>query len=339
MKDSHVSEPARPVAVLGGGAWGTALAQVVASGRHPVTVWALEPEVVAGINGGHQNGLFLPGQPLSPLVRATGELAELAGASAVLAVVPAQHMRSMLARLAPHVTPGTPVVLCSKGIERGSLKLMGEVLAEEIPEATVAVLSGPSFAKDVAAGLPTAVTLACADPHAAARVAALVSAPHFRPYLATDVVGAEIGGSVKNVLAIACGMAEGRGLGESARAALITRGFAEMRRLGVALGAQPETLSGLCGLGDLVLTCSSRTSRNFSLGHALGQGASVAEALAGKRSVAEGAATAPALAELAGRSGVEMPICLAVDAILAGRVRVGDAMAALLARPLRAEHD
>jgi glycerol-3-phosphate dehydrogenase (NAD(P)+) len=355
MKDSHVSQSATPdasrapapesapvaapVAVLGGGAWGTALAQVAASAGHDVSLWALEHEVVDGINQRHENALFLPGQPLSPSIRATDDLAGLAGAQAILAVVPAQHMRAVLGRLAPHVAPGTPVVLCSKGIERGSLKLMGEVLAEEIPAATVAVLSGPSFAKDVAAGLPTAVTLACTDPQAGARVAGLIGIAHFRPYLATDVVGAEIGGSVKNVLAIACGMAEGRGLGESARAALITRGFAEMRRLGVALGADPATLAGLCGLGDLVLTCSSRTSRNFSLGLALGQGQTVEQALAGKLSVAEGAGTAPALAQLAGRLGVDMPISLAVDAILAGRLGVGDAMAALLARPLRAEHD
>jgi glycerol-3-phosphate dehydrogenase (NAD(P)+) len=338
MKDSHVTSR-KTVAVLGGGAWGTALAQVAAAAGNRVVVWALEPEVVEAVNRDHENPLFLPGQPLSPAIRATADLADLGGADVVLAVVPAQHMRSVLGRARHHVRDGVPVALCSKGIERGSLKLMGEVLSEEVPQAAVAVLSGPSFAKDVAAGMPTAVTLACADQRAGALVADCIGVSHFRPYLSQDIVGAEIGGSVKNVLAIACGMAEGKGLGESARAALITRGFAEMRRLGVALGAQPGTLAGLCGLGDLVLTCSSRSSRNFSLGVALGQGQSAAEALTGKRTVAEGAATAPALVELAARRGVEMPICTAVDAILAGRVGVGDAIGSLLARPLRAEMD
>lgn len=342
MKDSHVTigpAAAPRVGVLGGGAWGTALAQVAAAAGRPVTLWAFEPEVVAAINETHENKAFLPGQMLSPAIEATSDMAALAAADVILAVVPAQHMRPVLAQLAPHVRPGTAVVLCSKGIERGSLKLMGQVLAEEIPAASVAVLSGPSFAKDVAAGLPTAVTLACADAAVGARIVAAVGVAHFRPYWVDDVIGAEIGGSVKNVLAIACGMADGRGLGESARAALITRGFAEMRRLGVAMGAQPATLAGLCGLGDLVLTCSSRSSRNFALGHALGQGQTVAEALAGKRSVAEGAGTAPALAELAQTLGVDMPICAAVDAILSGRVGVGDAIGVLLARPFRAETD
>lgn len=327
------------IGVIGAGAWGTALAQVAAAAGQHVTLWALEPEVVASIAASRENTAFLPGVALSPSIRCTSDMSALATADAILAVVPAQFMRATLGQLAPFLTAGTPVVLCSKGIEQGTLKMMTDVLAEALPDCVGAVLSGPSFAKDVAIGLPTAVTLACADPVLGAQLVDMIGIATFRPYLASDLVGAEIGGAVKNVLAIACGMAEGRGLGESARAALITRGFAEMTRLGVALGGNAKTLAGLCGLGDLVLTCSSKTSRNFSLGVALGQGQSLEEALAGKRSVAEGAATAPALIALAQTKGVSMPICEGVAAILAGRVAVGHAIEALLSRPFKMEAD
>jgi glycerol-3-phosphate dehydrogenase (NAD(P)+) len=327
----------RRAGVIGGGAWGTALAQVCARAGLAVTLWALESEVVAAINDQRRNPLFLPDVELDPGVGATTDMAELAGADLILAVTPAQHLRSSLTAFADHATPGVPVLLCAKGIEAGSLKLMTQVLAETVPQARPAVLSGPSFAGEVARGLPTAVTLAAGDIRLAETLAHRVASPTFRPYVAADMIGAEAGGAVKNVLAIACGIVEGRGLGRSAHAALITRGFAEMTRLAVALGGEAETVAGLCGLGDLVLTCSSPRSRNMSVGLALGQGLSLGEALADKRSVAEGVASAPAVRALAARLGVETPICDAVSAILAGEIAVDPAIAGLLARPLRAE--
>ncbi|MBI1187868.1 MAG: NAD(P)H-dependent glycerol-3-phosphate dehydrogenase [Alphaproteobacteria bacterium] len=330
--------PIDAITVLGGGAWGTALAQVAAGIGRRVTLWAHEPEVCAAINERHENTIFLPGIALSAAIRATPDLAEAAGADLILAVTPAQHMRGVLRALSPRLPEGRPVMLCAKGVEQGSLSLMTDVLAGEAPQAEAAVLSGPGFAKDVARGLPTATTIACADPALARRLVDAIGAPTFRPYATDDLVGAEIGGAVKNVLAIACGIAEGRGLGEGARAALITRGFAELVRLGRALGARAETLNGLCGLGDLVLTCVSRSSRNTSLGAALGEGRTLADVLGERRSVAEGVASAPAVVALAQRHGVELPICEAVDAILADRVSIDDAIKALLSRPLRAEN-
>jgi glycerol-3-phosphate dehydrogenase (NAD(P)+) len=324
--------------VVGGGAWGTALAQVCARAGLETVLWAREREVIEGVNGAHENAIFLPGVALDPAIRATGDFADLARSDLILAVTPAQHLRSALQGMAGQITRGLPVVLCAKGVEQGTLKLMTEVLAETAPQATPAVLSGPSFAGEVARGLPTAVTLACPDEALGWRLAEAIATPTFRPYLAQDMIGAEAGGAVKNVLAIACGVVEGRGLGRSAHAALITRGFAEMTRLGVALGAKAETLAGLCGLGDLVLTCSSPQSRNMSVGLALGRGESLEQALAGKLSVAEGVASAPAVRELAARHGVDMPICEAVAAILAGEARVEAAIGGLLSRPLRDEH-
>jgi glycerol-3-phosphate dehydrogenase (NAD(P)+) len=329
--------PMKSVGIIGGGAWGTALAQVARRAGLEVTLWAREAEVVEGINARHENPLFLDGVTLDPAIVATTELGDVSAADFVLAVAPAQHMRATLAALAKSLRAGTPVVLCAKGIEQGSLQLMTQVLAETLPDAAPAVLSGPSFAVEVAAGLPTAVTLAAADPALARDLAQAIATPAFRPYLADDMIGAESGGAIKNVLAIACGIAEGRGMGKSAGAALITRGFAELTRLAVALGGEADTVAGLCGLGDLVLTCSSPLSRNMSLGTALGRGESVETALAGKLSVAEGAASAPAVVALARRLGVEVPICEAVRAILAGEIEVEAAIAGLLARPLRAE--
>ncbi|TAL37574.1 MAG: NAD(P)-dependent glycerol-3-phosphate dehydrogenase [Phenylobacterium sp.] len=329
--------PLSKTGVIGGGAWGTALAQVCARAGRQVTLWAREPDVVEAINTTHENAIFLKGVPLDPLIRATGDLGDLADSDLILAVAPAQHTRAALAAFAPHVRDGVPILLCSKGVEQGSLKLMTQVLAETIPQAAPAVLSGPSFAGEVARGLPTAVTLACPDPGCAESLAEAIATPTFRPYFATDMIGAEAGGAVKNVLAIACGIVEGRGLGRSAHAALITRGFAELTRLAIALGGEAETVAGLCGLGDLVLTCSSPQSRNMSVGLALGQGQTLEQALAGKLSVAEGVASAPAVRELAARLGVETPICEAVAAILAGQVGVDDAIRGLLSRPLREE--
>ena len=323
--------------VIGGGAWGTALAQVCARAGLATTLWAREADVVASINASHENTSFLPGIDLEAAIRATADFADLADSDIVLAVAPAQHLRSTLAAFAPHVRDGLQILLCAKGIEQGSLKLMTEVLAETLPQAAPAVLSGPSFAGEVARGLPTAVTLACPDEGCARDLAELIATPTFRPYFATDMIGAEAGGAVKNVLAIACGIVEGRGLGRSAHAALITRGFSELTRLAVALGGEAETVAGLCGLGDLVLTCSSPQSRNMSVGLALGRGQTLDDALAGKLSVAEGVASAPAVRQLAKRLGVDVPICEATAAILAGEVGVDDAIRGLLSRPLREE--
>jgi len=323
--------------VIGGGAWGTALAQTLAVSGRDVVLWAFEQEVSDAINKSRENTVYLPGVKLHTSVRASSDFAALEGVDAVLAVAPAQHMRATLEKFAPHATNDLPMILCSKGIELGSLKFMAEVLEGVLPGAIPAVLSGPSFAVDVAKGLPTAVTLAVGDQDLGEKLAAAIAAPTFRPYLSTDVLGAEIGGAVKNVLAIACGMVLGKGLGRSAHAALITRGFAEMTRLGAALGARPETLTGMCGLGDLVLTCSSEQSRNMSAGLALGRGQSLSEIMASRSAVTEGVATAPALKLLAAKAGVEMPICEAVAAILAGSDNVDTAIEALLNRAHRAE--
>ena len=325
------------IGVLGGGAWGTALAQVCARAGLEPLVWAREAEVVQAIAADHANPLFLPGVTLDPAVRATADSRDLLASDAILAVVPAQHLRATLTALAPRMPAGLPIVLCAKGVEAGSLKLMTEVLAETAPAARPAVLSGPSFAAEVARGLPTAVTLAAADPDLAQTLAQAIATPTFRPYVSVDMIGAEAGGAIKNVLAIACGVSEGRGLGRSAQAALITRGFAELTRFAVALGGRAETVAGLCGLGDLVLTCSSPQSRNMSLGLALGRGESLEAALAGKLSVAEGADSAPAVRSLARKLGAQTPISDAVAAILAGEIGVDAAIAGLLARPLKSE--
>ena len=323
------------IGIVGAGAWGTALAQALASDGSDVIIWAREPELVGEINAHRSNCLFLPGARLAPTIRATNTIADLAALPVLLAVVPAQFLASVLSAL-----PDAPrdLVLCAKGIEAGTGRLMSDVAADAAPGASLAVLSGPTFAHEVAAGMPTAVTLACGGLEAQwQRLAPLIARPALRPYYSDDLIGAEIGGAVKNVLAIACGVVEGLRLGQNARAALIARGFAEMLRFGLVRGARGETLSGLCGLGDLVLTCSSTSSRNFSLGKALGEGMSAAEALSGKTSVAEGAATAPVLAELARRDGIDMPIVEAVCRLLAGKAPAGVVVADLLSRPLRAE--
>ena len=321
------------IGVVGGGAWGTALAQVAAEGGETL-LWALEPEVVASINGSHENRLYLPGVPLDPAIRATADLAEVAQCDALLVVTPAQHTRSVLRAMPPL---SVPLILCAKGMEESTTRLMHDVAHEEQPASPIAVLSGPTFAHEVAARLPAAVTLATEDRAVGERLRARLARPWFRPYLSDDVIGAEIGGAVKNVLAIACGVVEGRGLGLNARAALISRGFAEMTRFGLARGARAETLAGLSGLGDLVLTCSSTSSRNFSLGKGLGEGRSAADLLADRRTVAEGAHTAPVLARAAREAGVDMPIAVAVCALLSGEMSVDEVVERLLSRPLRAE--
>lgn len=322
------------IGVLGAGAWGTALAQMLASDGREVLMWALEGELVDEINASHSNSLYLPSADLAQTIRATNDLSDFAGIETVLAVTPAQHLGKVLDGMS---AAPRDLVLCSKGIEAGTGRLMNHVASAASPDSAIAVLSGPTFAHEVAAGLPTAVTLACAGGEEQwARLSPEIARGTFRPYYSDDVTGAEIGGSIKNVLAIACGVVDGLQLGQNARAALIARGYAEMLRFGAAMGARTETLAGLCGLGDLVLTCSSTSSRNFSLGKALGEGHAAAALLADRRTVAEGAHTAPVLQELAREKSIDMPIVDAVNAILAGAT-AGAVVGELMARPLKAE--
>jgi glycerol-3-phosphate dehydrogenase (NAD(P)+) len=318
------------IAVVGAGAWGTALANIAARAGRDVTLWARDAAAVAAMTATRESPR-LPGVRLDDRVTVTGAIAEVAHADSVLLVIPAQALRVAATALAPHLKENVPVVACAKGIERGTRQFMTEVIAESLPTATPAILSGPSFASDVARGLPTAVTLACADESVAAALARALGAPAFRPYHTTDVRGVEIGGAAKNVLAIAAGIVHGRRLGASATAALVTRGFAELARFGRICGARTETLTGLSGLGDLVLTCASPQSRNFSLGVALGEGRKPDGKLA------EGAFTAAVLVEMAEEKKVEMPIARAVAAVLDGGLTVDGAIESLLTRPFRAE--
>ncbi|MGE0407828.1 MAG: NAD(P)H-dependent glycerol-3-phosphate dehydrogenase [Amphiplicatus sp.] len=334
-----MSAPFKTLSVIGGGAWGTALAQLAAFNGARTTLWAREPEVAAAVALKRENTVFLPGVRLHEGISATAILQEAAAAEAFLLAAPAQHTRAIAAAVGPLARRGAAVALCSKGVERETGLLLTEVLQAAWPTARPAVLSGPSFARDVARGLPTAVTLACPDRDLGARWLATLGAPHFRPYLSDDLVGAELGGAVKNVLAIAAGVVEGRRFGDSARAAVIARGFAEFQRLGLALGARRETMAGLSGLGDLILTATSRQSRNMALGAALGEGKPIAEALAGQNAVVEGAATAPALVTLAKKARVDMPIANAVADLVSGARRVDEVVADLLARPFREEND
>ena len=325
------------IGVIGGGAWGTALAQTLAVAGRDVTLWAFENDCVRAINDTHENTIYLSGVKLHDRIRATSDIAQLGEMDAVLSVAPAQHTRKILESFAPHVKDGMPIVLCSKGIEISSGKFMSQILEDVVPQAIPAVLAGPSFAIDVAKSMPAAVTLACENEAIAEKLLAATAAPTFRPYLAGDVLGAEIGGAVKNVLAIVCGIVLGKELGRSAHAAIIARGFAEMTRLGTALGCNPETLTGLCGLGDLVLTCSSEQSRNMSCGLALGRGQSLSDIMASRKSVTEGVATAPVLKEMAAKLGIDMPICTAMADILSGELDVATAIIRLMSRDHRPE--
>lgn len=325
------------IAVIGGGAFGTALAQTLCLAGRDAQLWSRNGDVVREINERHANSVYLPGVALDPRLRATSELAVTAGADLVLLVTPAQATRETAQRLAPHLRAGVPIVICAKGIEQTTGHRLSLVLGEVLPETPVAVLSGPAFAADIVRGLPTAVTLASRDATLGAAMAATIGYRHFRIYWTDDVAGVELGGSVKNVLAIAAGIVAGRKLGASAHAALVTRGFAELRRFGAALGARPATLQGLSGLGDLLLTASSTQSRNMSLGTALGEGRALADILASRRSVSEGVATAAAVVSLARQHGIDMPIAEAVHAICAGKASVDAAVEALLSRPFKAE--
>ena len=328
--------PYSRIAVLGGGAWGTALAIAAIHAGRDTILWAREADVVAGIADTRENKRFLPGVTLPGALAATGRLEEAAHADALLLTTPAQMLGEFARRLAPLVRDDTPLVVCSKGIEKDSGKLVHEIVADAIPRVPIAILSGPSFARDVAKGLPTAVTIA-AGGEVAERLQASLGSLAFRPYASDDVTGVALGGAAKNVYAIACGVVEGLELGENARAALLARSFAELARLGEALGAKRDTLMGLSGLGDLVLTATSRSSRNFSFGVELGRGKSVAELDLPDQPLAEGVATAPALIKRARAHGVELPVAEAMADLLKGALPLGEALTRLMSRRLKAE--
>ncbi len=324
------------IAVLGAGAWGTALANLAACDGTEVRLWGRDPEQVAAMAAERVNARHLPSVPLAASLTPTADLASIAGADLILAAVPAQALRGVIQLAAPHIAAGVPVVICAKGIERASGLFLSDVLAQTLPRNPAAVLSGPSFAQDVGKGLPTAITLAADDGALAERLGQRLAVPWVRFYHSTDVRGVEIGGAAKNVLAIAVGIAAGRGLGASASAALIARGFAELTRFGAAYGAEPGTLMGLSGLGDLVLTCGSAQSRNYAFGQALGRGIPAEEASA-TAGLVEGIHTCAVLVTLAQNKGVDMPIANAVDAVLSQKLSIDAAIEALLARPAKPE--
>jgi glycerol-3-phosphate dehydrogenase (NAD(P)+) len=325
------------IGIIGGGAWGTALAQAVIKSGRDALLWAFEAGTVREINEDHLNRTYLPEISLDPSLRATGELADIAACDVILMVAPAQHTRVIAGALAKVLPDERPVVMCSKGIEQTTRKLMSQVMAEALPQAIPAVLSGPSFAAEVANGLPAALTLACENEEMGEALSLALGHATFRLYWSGDLIGAQIGGAIKNVLAIAAGIVEGKRLGKNAHAAITTRGFAEMVRFGKALGGRTETLTGLSGLGDLILTCGSPQSRNMSLGVALGQGKTLEEILGARKSVSEGVYTASAVVEIAHSAGLDLPICAAVHSVVSGETGVDEAIEELLARPPRAE--
>ncbi len=327
------------IGIIGAGAWGTALAQCLADGGCEVLLWAREPEVVESVNTRHENALFMPGLTLNKAITATDSLSKTADCDTLLVVTPAQFVRSTLESLKGDIAEGKPVVICAKGIELESGLLMSQVAEEEVPNATIAILTGPTFAAEIVRGLPSAVTIAAKDKDVAQEIREGLASRHLRPYITDDMLGAQIGGAVKNVIAIACGAVMGRGLGESARAALLTRGLAEMSRLAAAMGARKETLMGMCGVGDLMLTCSSLQSRNYSLGVKLGEGAALEEVMSERqgKAVTEGVHTAAALMTMARKHAVDMPIAEIVYKCVAEKRPIDEAIDEMLERPLRPE--
>ena len=325
------------IGVVGAGAWGTALATAAARAGRDVVIWARDAKTVDDINRHHENRMRLPGIALNERIAATRTLADACRADAIILAVPAQAVRAVGTEMAGFVAQNCPVVVAAKGLERGSEAFMTDVLSEVLPQASAAVLSGPSFASDVAHGLPTAVTLACADPDVCSALVDAIGHTSFRPYQSDDLTGVQVGGALKNVLAIACGVVVGKALGASAQAALVARSFAELTRFGQALGARQETLAGLSGLGDLVLTATSAQSRNYTFGVALGRGDTVEEMLGARKPVTEGVWTAAAVVGRSRALGIEMPICEAVAAVVAGKLDVDAAIEGLLARPFREE--
>lgn len=325
------------IGILGAGAFGTAMATVARRAGRDVCLWAYEADVVDAINSQHKNP-FLSGVDLDPTITATQDLAIACDADAVLIAVPTVHLRTIVTQAAPHWRAGIPALICSKGVEKDTCKLMADVARDCLgADAVIASMGGPTFAKEIARDLPSATTLACADIDVANRLATALTSPHFRVYTTQDTIGTQLGGAAKNVLAIACGVVTGMGLGDDARAALITRGLAEINALGLVLGAQSQTFMGLSGLGDLTLTCNATQSRNFSLGMRLGQGESVDEILSGSNTVAEGYFNAQTVTELARRNQVDMPICLAVEAVLNVDADLDAIIHGLLSRPLTNE--
>jgi glycerol-3-phosphate dehydrogenase (NAD(P)+) len=337
-KDKSMTKTLQQFGVVGAGAWGTALAQSLLRAGRNVLLWGREPEIVAAINTEHHNPVFLPAITLDPVLRATSNLGDLKNSDTLLLVTPSQFLRATCTALKGNIASGIPLIICAKGIEQKTLALMTDVVAAVLPDHPLAILSGPTFAAEVAKGLPTAITLAANDQTLAQNLAQQIGSRTFRPYVGDDVVGAQIGGAVKNVLAIACGIVEGRGLGDNARAAIITRGLSELARLGVACGGRAETFMGLSGLGDLVLTCAGQQSRNMTLGFALGQGRTLAEIMAERQSVAEGVFTAAAATQLAAKHKIDMPITAAIDAILNKGAALDETITALLARPFKNEN-
>lgn len=325
------------IGIIGGGAWGTALGQNFANAGKDVLIWAREEEVVTSINNDHENKLFLSGVKLHDNIKATGSLAVAAKADVLLIVTPAQHLRSTLEKMAADLTETKPIVICAKGVEINSGLMLSQIASEAAPKSPIAILTGPTFAAEIARGLPSAVTLAMKDKSEAEKLAEALNTRSLRMYASDDIIGAQIGGAVKNVIAIACGVIEGKKLGDSARAALVTRGLAEIARLGSALGAKKETLMGMCGVGDLILTCSSMQSRNFSLGFALGQGETLESILAKRNSVTEGVHTAKALTVMAKNNAVDMPISEAMNACLSEGASVDAIIVKMLDRPVKAE--
>ena len=326
--------------VIGAGAWGTALADLLTRNGHEVLLWAYEPDVVESVNKKHENVRFLGGNSLAPALKATGDINRaVEGAELITLATPSHVLRPIVRSAAQSMTRSAPIVVATKGIEKGTLSLMTEVAEQEIAGATVVALSGPSFAKEVVACQPTAVVVASGDEGAAAIAQRAFSSAYFRAYTHSDVIGVELGGALKNVMAVATGIAEGLGLGFNARAALVTRGLAEMTRLGLALGAEQSTFAGLAGLGDLVLTCTGSLSRNRAVGVEVGKGKTLDEVLRGKETVAEGVVTAQSARELAAREGVEMPIVDTVNRVLFEGQPARSAIAALMTRELRAEVD
>lgn len=333
-----MSNTNKTIGVIGAGAWGTALAQAFASGGRDVTIWAREQEVVDAINNNHENTVFLKGKPLAPSLKASNDLNTVASANILLLVTPAQYLRATLTELAPTLSDEQAIVICSKGIETGTGKLLSEVAGEVLGvDRPIAVLTGPTFASEVAAGLPAAATIGTNNLEFGRALQADLGVKKFRPYVSDDIIGVQLGGAIKNVIAIACGIVTGKQLGESARAALLTRGIAEIARLGTALGGKPETLMGMCGVGDLVLTCSSMQSRNFSLGMALGEGKTLEEILGTRNSVTEGVFTAKSTLALAQAHNISMPITEAVANFLSGDTSVDNAIDDMLNRPFKYE--
>ena len=329
----------KTIGIIGAGAWGTALGQVLAQSskeyNRTVTLWAREADVAASINVNHENPTYLPGIKLSENLKATDSLSEASKCDILLITTPAQHLRATLQNMRSDIAKGKPVVICAKGIELDTGLLMSQVALDVIPEATIAILSGPTFAREVASGMPSAVTIAAQDQDVAQELQTALGAKRFRPYISDDIIGAQLGGAIKNVIAIACGIVHGRRMGENACAALLTRGVAEIARLGVAMGAKKETLLGMCGIGDLMLTCSSMQSRNFSLGVALGEGKTLDETLGPRKAVTEGVHSAKATLSLAKKHEVDMPITSAVNSCLHEGVSIDEAIEEMLNRPFR----